>query len=61
MINVKKYRNKAGITQKRLAELLGVGQSTVAMWEAGENLPCAGKLPKLAKILGCSVDDLFRH
>ena len=60
MTNVKKLREKAGITQKKLADLLGVNQSTVAMWETGENVPRTNKLPKIAEILGCSVDDLFQ-
>ena len=34
--------------------------STVAMWESGENVPRADKLPDLARVLGCTVDDLFR-
>lgn len=60
MTNVKKLREKAGITQKEFADLLEVGQSTVAMWETGENAPRTDKLPKIAEILQCSIDDLFQ-
>lgn len=53
-------RKKAGLTQCELAEKLCVGQSTVAMWEIGEALPTADKLPKIAAILHCKIDDLFK-
>ena len=59
MFCIKECRQKAGITQEQLAEKLGVGQSTVAMWENGKNSPQSDKLPKLAEALGCTVNDLF--
>lgn len=58
-MNIKKAREKAGLTQKDVAEQLGVGQSTVAMWESQVSLPRAGKLPALAKLLGCTIDELL--
>ena len=60
MFAIKDYRKKTGVTQSDLAIALGVTQATVAMWETGEALPRADKLPKLAKILNCTVDDLFK-
>lgn len=48
-----------GLTQGELSKKLNVSQSTVAMWETGINKPRADKLPELAKIFGCSIDDLF--
>lgn len=59
-MNIKKAREKAGITQQELAKQLGIGQSTVAMWETQRALPRADKLPALAKLLGCTVDELLR-
>lgn len=47
------------ISQDELAKLLGVTRSTVAMWETGKSFPRADMLPQLAKILGCTIDDLF--
>lgn len=58
-MNIKKAREKAGLTQQDLANELGVGQSTVAMWETQNSLPRTDKLPALAKILGCTIDDLL--
>jgi transcriptional regulator with XRE-family HTH domain len=57
---LKRLREKAGLTQEQLGQKLGVGQSTVGMWETGERLPRADKLPELAKILGCTIDDLLK-
>lgn len=55
----KVLREKANLTQAQVAEALSIGQSTVSMWESGENLPRADKLPQLAKLLCCTVDDLL--
>lgn len=52
-------RKKKDLTQMQLAQLLGVDRSTVAKWETGEALPTADKLPRIAKILDCSIDDLL--
>lgn len=53
-------RKRAGLTQLNLAEHLNVDRSTVAKWESGEVMPTADKLPRIAKVLGCSIDDLFK-
>lgn len=47
------------ITQSKLAEMLKVDRSSIAKWETGEAFPRADKLPQLAKIFGCTIDDLF--
>lgn len=59
-VNIKKAREKAGLTQQELADKLGVGQSAVAMWESQKALPRTDKLPVLAKILKCSVSALLK-
>lgn len=59
-MNIKKAREKAGLTQQELADKLGIGQSAVAMWESQGFLPRTDKLPALAKILGCSIDELLK-
>lgn len=53
------FREKNNLTQKELSLKIGVEQNTVSQWESGERLPRADKLPQLAKILGCTVDDLL--
>lgn len=59
-MNIKELRKAADLTQCQLAELVGVTQSTVASWEAGEKWPRAQMLPALAAALGCTVNDLYR-
>ena len=56
---IRKMRLARGLTQAKLAEALDVDTSTVTKWETGEAKPRADKRPLLAKILGCSIDELF--
>lgn len=58
-MSITEARRSKNLTQLQLAGALGVTRSTVAMWESGESLPRADKLPQLAQILGCTIDDLF--
>lgn len=58
-MNIDIKRVNAGLSQERLANLLKVDRSTVAKWETGKSMPRAELLPKIAKILGCTVDDLL--
>lgn len=57
---IKQLRLKAGLSQADLAKSLSVTQGAVSQWENHGVLPCADKLPDLAKILGCHIDDLYR-
>ena len=59
MLSIKKFRNKAGLSQESVAAHVGVGQSAVAMWETGKTSPRAEALPKLATLLRCTVDELL--
>ncbi len=59
MHKIKELRKKAGLTQVKFAEAMGVTQSTVSQWENGRVLPDTARLPALAEALGCSVADLF--
>jgi transcriptional regulator with XRE-family HTH domain len=59
-LNIKIIREENNLTQQELAEILGVSQSTVAMWETNNSLPRADKLPAIAKALGCTIDELLK-
>lgn len=54
-----KYRKANGITQRELAEKLGVAQPTITQYETGVRKPDIVTLKKLAKILGCTTDQLL--
>ena len=59
-MDFKDIRLSLNLTQDDIAQKIGVKRSTVSMWETGESLPRADKLPELAKILCCTVDELLR-
>ena len=60
MTKIKKSRVSIGMTQDELGKRLGVKQPTISMWETNRAQPRAELLPKLADILGCTVDELLR-
>ena len=53
-------RKERGMTQKDLAEKLGITDKAVSKWERDVACPDISLLPKLAQILGISVDELMR-
>ena len=61
MYNIKVFREEKGLSQKRIAELMSVSQQAVARWESGEVNPRADILPRLARVLGCTIDALFQE
>lgn len=60
MNQIKMLRKRSGLTQKDVAMCVGVSQVSVWRWEHGLSLPTASKLPTIAKMFGCTVDDLLR-
>ena len=52
-------REKKDMSQQAVALEIGVERSTVAKWESGKSRPRAELLPKLAKLFGCSVEELL--
>ena len=46
-------------TQREVAEYLGVKESTVSKWERGLSKPRANKLPIIAKLYGCTIEELL--
>lgn len=59
--NIKKYRNKMGVSQDRLSKLADITYNTIIKIEAGTNTnPTIETLAKIAKALGVGVDDLIK-
>ena len=58
-MNIKVYRKKLKITQSDLAAKMNVTQGAIVQWESGICLPRADKLPMLANILNCSIEELI--
>lgn len=55
-------RKKAGVTQKQLAQVLGVSDQTIRNWEKGREEPrlFLWQVKALCDTLNCSLDDLPR-
>lgn len=58
-VELKKYRENAGLSQCELAEKIGVSQAAVGMWESGKREPNFATLCKLADYFGVSVDAIL--
>lgn len=54
-------REKKGITQEQLSELLGVSRQSVSKWETDISFPETDKLIKLSKLFECSIDFLLNE
>ena len=52
-------RREIGLKQDDLAQMLEVSPQAVSKWENDQTCPDISLLPKLAKILGVSVDELL--
>ena len=52
-------RQQLKMTQKELADKLGVSDKTVSKWECGQGCPDLATLPDLAAILGVSLENLL--
>jgi transcriptional regulator with XRE-family HTH domain len=58
--NIKKYRERAGLSQKALADRLGVNQSLIARYEIGiGSRPPADTVKAIADALGVTPNDMF--
>lgn len=54
-----RLRRQAGMTQEALAEKLGVSSQAVSKWENDLSCPDISLLPELARVLGCTTDELL--
>lgn len=52
-------RKAAGLTQEVVAKRLDVDQGSVSNWERGIYVPHRKYRKKLARLYGCTVDELF--
>ncbi|MEH1848861.1 MAG: substrate-binding domain-containing protein [Nostoc sp.] len=57
--NLKAIRNRLGMSQQELANITGVTRQTIGAVETGQCAPSVTISLRLAKALGCQVEDLF--
>lgn len=58
-IRIRKYREIRNLSQKQLAELIGVSNSRVSNWEQGINRPDADILAEICRALQVSPSELL--
>ena len=56
---MRRAREKAGMTQEKLAERVGVSRTAVARWESGDIEPTIDHLSRSALALHVSADELL--
>lgn len=56
MLKIQYLRKKNKQTQQQLADILGLGRSTIAMWETGASTPDTESIKKIAEYYNVSAD-----
>lgn len=57
---IRSRRQNIGLTQKKLAEKVGVSANTVARWERSESEPSWSDFLKLCVVLGMKFEDFTK-
>ena len=60
MTKFKSLREKARLTQEEVSRALDIDRTTVTKWETGDSFPRSDKLPILAALYGCTIDEMFQ-
>lgn len=55
---LRELRTQQGLSQRKVADRVGVVPSAVAQWELGLNDPSLSNVVALADLLSCSLDQL---
>lgn len=59
MLDVRQVRQRVGISQKDLARKVGITQAFLSEVETGNKSPSLLTAAKLARALGCTIDELL--
>ena len=60
MTSIKDIRKRLNMTQKQLSVRTGISQVNQSRYESGKRSPKIGTAFKIAKALGCTVDELIK-
>ncbi len=58
-LTLREIREAKGLSQRAVAQSLGVTPGAVAKWELGYTQPTLGNLLSLANLFGCTIDQLL--
>ena len=58
---VKELRTAAGMTQKALADQLGVTVPTVSKWELGQRTPELERVFRMTMIVGVPIEEIVQR
>ena len=58
---IEEIRKERNISQRELAEKLGINRSLLSHIETGKVLPTFDKLLEIARILNCLITDLYNE
>jgi transcriptional regulator with XRE-family HTH domain len=56
--NIKRWRDKRGMSQSKLAELIGKTSAAVSQYESGYAIPRMHVIDQIAEALGCTRVDI---
>lgn len=58
---IREIRRSQGLTQQEFAEKLGTSRFMVNRWEAGVHQPNFEYVKRIAKVAGCTLDELAQE
>ena len=58
---LKALRIRKGLSMEALANILGIGKTTVSAWESGKSVPSVEKLREITKFYNISTDWIFEN
>lgn len=60
-MRIRVLRQAQGLSQVQVADALGISPPAVCKWETGRAIPSGDKLPALATLFRCTIDDLYEQ
>lgn len=60
-ISIKGARVERNMTQKQVADRIGVRKETISNWETGKTAPTVPQLMRLCEIYEVNISDIFLH
>ena len=57
--NLRRLRERRGLSQRQLARKIFVSQAALSAWETGQKIPALDRLSDLAEALGCNPSKLI--